>query len=76
MIALSKGKALNNDDSIAMLDLIFSTTYIDYNAIYGFGGVLDAVNQSVFYDAPYASAYEACKNKTEADLDEFMKRFE
>ena len=71
-----KGKAINNEDSIAMLDLIFSTTYIDYNAVHRFGGVLDAVNQSIFQGAPYASAYEACKNKTEADLDEFMQRFE
>ena len=71
-----KGKALNNEDSIAMLDLIFSTTYIDFNAVYRFGGTLDAVNQAIFQDAPYASAIAACKDRTEAELDEFMKRFE
>ena len=59
-----------------MLDLIFSTTYIDFNAVYRFGGTLDALNQAIFYDAPYASAIAACKDKTEAELDEFMKRFE
>lgn len=71
-----KGKALNNEDSMAMLDLIFSTTYLDYNANFKFGGVLDEVNWAIFQGQPYASAYASREEKMNAELDEFMKNFE
>ena len=71
-----KGKALNNEDSMAMLDLIFSTTYLDYNANFKFGGVLDAVNRAIFQGQPYSSAYASCEEKMNAELEEFMKNFE
>lgn len=71
-----KGKALRNEDSLAMLDIVFDTTYIDFNGIYEFGGVLGAVNGAIFYDKPYASAYEKAIPKAEAKLEEFMKAFE
>lgn len=71
-----KGKALNNEDSMAMLDLIFSTTYLDYNANFKFGGVLNEVNRAIFQGQPYASAYASCEEKMNAELDEFMKNFE
>lgn len=70
-----KGKALRNEDSLAMLDIVFDTTYLDYNGIYEFGGVLGAVNGAIFYDKPYASAYEAALPKAEAQLEEFMQAF-
>lgn len=71
-----KGKALRNDDSIAMLDLIFSTTYIDYNSIYGFGGSAEIINRAIFHGSPYASSYASAKEKIDAELDTFMKTFE
>lgn len=71
-----KGKALNNEDCKAMLDLIFSTTYLDFNANYKFGGVLDAVNQAIFFGQPFASAYASLETKLNADLEEFMLNFE
>ena len=71
-----KGKALNNEDSMAMLDLIFSTTYLDYNANFKFGGVLNEVNWAIFQGKPYASAYASCEEKMNAELDEFMKNFD
>lgn len=71
-----KGKALRNDDSIAMLDLIFSTTYIDYNSIYGFGGSAEIINRAILHGSPYASSYASAKEKIDAELDTFMKTFE
>ena len=70
-----KGKALRNEDSLAMLDIVFDTTYLDYNGIYEFGGVLGAVNGAIFYDKPDASGYEAGLPKAEAQLEEFMQAF-
>ena len=70
-----KGKALNNEDCKAMLDLIFSTTYLDFNANYKFGGVLDAVNQAIFFGQPFASAYASLETKLNADLEEFYAEF-
>ena len=71
-----KGKALRNNDSIAMLDLIFDTAYLDFNGIYNFGGSLQAVNNAIFYDKPYASAYAKCESKMNSALDDFMTMFE
>lgn len=71
-----KGKALRNEDSLAMLDIVFDTTYIDFNGIYEFGGLLGAVNSAVFYDKPYASAYAAAEEKAKAALETFMEIFE
>ena len=71
-----KGKALRNEDSLAMLDIVFNTTYIDFNGIYEFGGVLGAVNGAIFYDKPYISAYEKALPKAESKLDDFMKAFD
>ena len=71
-----KGKALDSEDSKAMLDIIFSTTYLDFNANYKFGGVLDAVNQAIFHGQPFASAYASCETMLEADLIEFMENFD
>lgn len=71
-----KGKALRNDDSIAMVDLIFSTTYIDYNSVYGFGGSAEIINKAIFKDSPFASAYASAKEKIDAEVDTFMEIFE
>lgn len=71
-----KGKALRNEDSLAMLDIVFDTTYIDFNGIYEFGGLLGAVNGAIFYDKPYASAYASAEEKAEAALEKFMAVFE
>lgn len=71
-----KGKALRNDDSIAMLDLIFDTTYIDFNGIYNFGNSLGVVNNAIFNDKPYASSYAKIESKMNGALDDFMSMFE
>ena len=34
-----------------------------------------SVNGAIFYDKPYASAYEAALPKAEAQLEEFMQAF-
>ncbi len=70
-----KGKALRNEDSLAMLDIVFDTTYIDFNGIYEFGGLLATVNGAIFYDKPYASAYAAADAKANAALEKFMEIF-
>ncbi len=70
-----KGKALRNEDSLAMLDIVFDTTYIDFNGIYEFGGLLGTVNGAIFYDRPYASAYAAAEEKANTALEKFMEIF-
>lgn len=71
-----KGKALRDDDSIAILDLIFSTSYLDYNGIYEFGGGLGAVNSAIFGGKPYQSTLESKKSKMETEIEEFSKLFD
>lgn len=71
-----KGKALRNQDSLAMLDLVFDTTYIDFCGIYEFGGVIGAVNNAMFNKKPYLSSYEKVKPKVDKALEDFAVLFE
>ena len=52
-----KGKTARNPDTQAMLDIIFNTTYTEFNAIINFGGSIDLLQQAVFADADFASGY-------------------
>ncbi len=70
-----KGRAARNEDCVHMLDIVFSTTYLDFNGIYEFGGSMNVVNDAVFYDKPFASAYQAIEEKVAAAVEEFMLGF-
>ena len=70
-----KGKAARNEDCVNMIDIVFSTTYLDFNGIYEFGGSMQIVNDTMFFDKPYASAYAAAESRIQTALDEFMTIF-
>ena len=71
-----KGKAARNEECLKMLDLVFDTTYLDYNSIFNFGGSLSAARNGIFGKADFASKYAALEPKIEADITSFMKNFE
>ncbi len=70
-----KGKAARNEDCANMLDIVYSTTYLDFNGIYEFGGCMNPVNGAMFYEKPFASAYAAVEEKIAVAVEEFMAGF-
>ncbi len=70
-----KGKAARNEDCANMLDIVYSTTYLDFNGIYEFGGCMNPVNGAMFFEKPFASAYQAIEEKIAVAVEEFMLGF-
>ncbi len=70
-----KGKAARNEDCANMLDIVYSTTYLDFNGIYEFGTCMNPVNSAMFYEKPFASAYQAIEDKIAVAVEEFMAGF-
>ena len=71
-----KGKAARNEECQKMLDLVFDTTYLDYNSIFNFGGSLSAARNGIFGKADFASKYASLEPKITADIESFMQNFE
>ena len=71
-----KGKAARNEDCVAMIDIVFNTTYLDFNSIFNFGGSLAAARAGIFADAGYASEYAKIASGIEAALTDFAVNFE
>lgn len=70
-----KGRAMRNPDSQAMLNIVFSTTYVDFGCIYEFGNIVGAANSAIFQGSSYVSTYEKRKSTAESKLEEFMEVF-
>lgn len=71
-----KEKIARNPDTQAMLDIIFDTTYTDFNAILNIGSTIDVLNKAVFFDGDFASLYAKTEKATSRTLDTVMKLFE
>lgn len=59
-----------------MLDIIFETTYLDFNAIYNFGGTLDTVRLYLLDKAQLVSSMAAAETKVEAEIDKLIETWQ
>lgn len=62
-------KKLRDTESIEMLNIIFDTTYLDFNSCYSFGGLIDSVADAIVNDKPVASAVASGISKAQSDAD-------
>ncbi len=72
-----KDKAVRDEDSAAMLDIIYDTIYLDFNVLYNFGGTTDMMRDVIVNDKDFASSYqknEKTMNKAIADFTETWNR--
>lgn len=54
-----KQKAARDERSTAMIDVIFDGLYVDFNALYDFGGVTTALANAVYNSSPLVSSVAA-----------------
>lgn len=71
-----KGKVSRDQDCQAMLDIIFNTTYIDFNTLCNFGGSTQTVCNALFGGADFVSAYEKNEKRLTKELEKVASLFE
>ena len=71
-----KGKVSRNDDNARMLDIIFDTTYIDFNALCNLGGSTQILCDALFAGKEFVSAYEKKADSINKQLKALMALFE
>ena len=70
-----KGKYMRDEKSAEMIDLIFDSLYIDFNALYNFGGICDRLCDVIFKDAPLASALAETQEKAKVEIETFLENW-
>ena len=71
-----KGKVSRNPDSQAMLDIIFNTSYIDFNALNNFGSSTQLMCDALFNGADFVSSYKRNQKVMNKTLESFEALFE
>lgn len=70
-----KQKTSRDERSNEILDLIFDTLYIDFLAIYDFGGLRTAVTRIIFEDRPIASTIEGYSKSAGKAIDKLVENW-
>ncbi len=69
-----KGRVARDEDSRAMLDIIFDSSYFDIGICNNFGGIAYVFNNSSKYRVnTFASDFDAIKQKAESDIEEYVE---
>ena len=71
-----KGKVSREKDCQAMLDIIFDTTYIDFNALCNFGGSTQTVCNALFGGGDFVSIYKKMEKRLAKDLENVAALFD
>lgn len=66
-------KGARNERDAEMLDIIFSTLYLDFNFIENFGGSLDALTKAIFKDASFSSEWASINIKVHEAMNKFVE---
>ncbi len=72
---LLKAKVARDRQTTEMIDIVFDSLYLDFNYICNFGGTCDCFRDSVYNDAPFASAVAAKKEAALKAIEEFVKNW-
>ncbi len=68
-----KDKAMRDENSAAMLDIIYDTIYLDFNLLYNFGGTTDMMRDVIIDDKDFASSYQKNENVMNKSITEFSE---
>ncbi|MBR4960411.1 MAG: hypothetical protein IKY52_05905 [Clostridia bacterium] len=68
-----KGKTARDAESLAMLDIIFDSLYLDFNCLNDFGSVCDKVATNVIAGSPIASALASTEKAVQSAIDKIVK---
>ncbi len=68
-----RGKVSRDEESAAMLDLIYARTAFDFNTVFDFGGTSILLRECVLGEQEnFSSKYAAVKNKAQTALDDML----
>ncbi len=68
------GKCVRDDDSVEMLDIIFSNTSYDIGMIFDFGGVRTEIRNILHtLNGNFSSTFASIDSKVDANIDELIK---
>ena len=68
-----QGKVSRDEESAAMLDLIYARTAFDFNTVFDFGGTSILLRECVLGEQEnFSSKYAAVKNKAQTALDDML----
>ncbi len=70
--SVMKTKVARDSESARMLDIIFDTTYLDYNGIMDFGGSATAVSDAIYGKAELVSKFASIQKAMDTALTEFQ----
>lgn len=68
-----KGKTARDEESLAMLDIIFDSLYMDFNCLNDFGGICDKITVNVIAGNPIASVFAATEKAVQSAIDKIVK---
>jgi len=70
-------KYTRDEESSAMLDIIFSSSFYDLGTVYGLGGYVDALESDIQKNKnPMTTDYDKLQNKINTDLTKLIDQFE
>ena len=58
-----------------MLDILYGNIYIDLNYVYDFGGSATVIQKTVMDGAPFASGYQAVKDRIDRSVASVMEAY-
>lgn len=58
-----------------MLDLIFNSAYVDFNAAYNFGNMLFDLRDIIYGDKPLASTMASAESAAKKDIENFEQNW-
>lgn len=64
-----KGKTARDAESLAMLDIIFNTLYLDFNCLNDFGTICDKVATNVIAGQGLASVFASTESAVQSAID-------
>ena len=63
-----KGKTARDAESLAMLDIIFNSLYMDFNCLNDFGGICDKIATNVIAGEPISSVFAATEKAVQSAI--------
>ena len=70
-----KGKIARDPNTRKMLDIVFDTTYIDFNTLNNFGGSTVVVSRTLFSGKDFASSFQKIEKLVNNDLEMYSEFF-
>ncbi|MCI8387714.1 MAG: extracellular solute-binding protein [Clostridiales bacterium] len=72
---LLKAKAMRDEQSTQMVDIIFDSAYIDFNALYDFGGVCSRLKSVILNDAQLSSTIASLQPSIDATVESLVENW-